>query len=55
MTVIVCRDGARHVGFAVVQVLDVASGKPLNEAGTNVAMRDVVILRDKVTGTIDLR
>jgi len=55
MTVVVCRDGERHVGVAVTQVLDVASGKPLNEAGTNVATRDAVLLKDKVTSMIDLR
>jgi len=55
MTVVVCRDGERHVGVAVSQVLDVASGKPLNEAGTNVATRNAVLLKDKVTSIIDLR
>jgi two-component system, chemotaxis family, sensor kinase CheA len=55
MTVVVCRDGERHVGVAVAQVLDVASGKPLNEAGTNIATRDAVLLKDKVMGIIDLQ
>ncbi len=55
MTVVVCRDGERHVGVAVSQVLDVASGKPLNEAGTNVTTRDAILLKEQVTSIIDLR
>jgi len=55
MTVIVCRDGERHVGVAVSQVLDVASGKPLTEAGTQSAARDVTLLKDRVTSVVNLR
>lgn len=54
MTVVVCRDGERHVGVAVAQVLDVASGKPLTEAGTNTAAQDVTLLKEKVTSVINL-
>jgi two-component system chemotaxis sensor kinase CheA len=54
MTVVVCRDGERHVGVAVAQVLDVASGKPLMEAGTNTAAQDVTLLKEKVTSVIQL-
>jgi len=55
MTVVVCRDGERHVGVAVAQVLDVASGKPLNEAGTNAVASDVALLKDRVTSIVDLK
>jgi two-component system chemotaxis sensor kinase CheA len=54
MTVVVCRDGERHVGVAVSQVLDVARGKPLAEAGTNTATRDVTLLKDRVTSVVNL-
>jgi two-component system chemotaxis sensor kinase CheA len=54
MTVVVCRDGERHVGVAVSQVLDVAGGKPLAEAGTNTATRDVTLLKDRVTSVVNL-
>ena len=55
MTVVVCRDGERHVGVAVAQVLDVASGKRLSEAGTNNAPADVILLKDRVTSIVDLK
>ncbi len=55
MTVVVCLDGERHVGVAVAQVLDVASGKPLNEAGTNAVAHNVILLKDHVTNLVDLR
>lgn len=54
MTVVVCRDGERHVGVAVSQVLDVANGKPLEEAGTHVAARNVTLLNEKVTSIVSL-
>jgi len=55
MTVVVCRDGERHVGVAVSQVLDVGAGKPLTEAGTDTATLDAILLKDRVTSIIDLR
>ncbi|QNI33290.1 chemotaxis protein CheA [Alloacidobacterium dinghuense] len=55
MTVVVCRDGQRHVGVAVTQVLDVAPGESLTEAGTNAATQDAILLKDKVTSIVDLR
>jgi two-component system chemotaxis sensor kinase CheA len=54
MTVVVCRDGERHVGVAVSQVLDVAGGKPLTEAGTNAEAHDVTLLKDRVTSVVNL-
>jgi two-component system chemotaxis sensor kinase CheA len=54
MTVVVCRDGARHVGVAVAQVLDVATGRPLAEAGTQMAAQDVTLLKNKVTSVVNL-
>ena len=55
MTVVVCHDRGRHVGVAVEQVLDVALGQSLSEAGTNVATHDAILLKDKVTSIVDLR
>jgi two-component system chemotaxis sensor kinase CheA len=54
MTVVVCRDGARHVGVAVSQVLDVADGRPLEEAGTHASARNVTLLNEKVTSIVPL-
>ena len=54
MTVVVCRDGARHVGVAVSQVLDVASGTPLAEAGTEAVAAGVTLLKERVTGVVNL-
>ncbi|MBX6358648.1 MAG: chemotaxis protein CheW [Acidobacterium ailaaui] len=54
MTVVVCRDGARHVGVAVSHVLDVADGRPLEEAGTHAAAKNVTLLQEKVTSIIPL-
>lgn len=54
LTVVVCRDGERHVGVAVSQVLDVAPGKPLSEAGTQIAAREVILLNDRVTRVVNL-
>ncbi len=55
MTIVVCRDGERHVGVAVAQVLDVAPGKPLTEAGTNTEAHDVILLKERVTSLVDLK
>ncbi len=54
MTVVVCRDGERHVGVAVAQVLDVAAGKPLAEAGTHATAHEITLLKDKVTSVVNL-
>jgi two-component system chemotaxis sensor kinase CheA len=51
---VICREGARHVGIAVSHVLDVAAGGGLFEAGTNQLHRDVTLLRNRVTGVVDL-
>jgi two-component system, chemotaxis family, sensor kinase CheA len=51
---VICREGARQVGIAVSHVLDVAAGGPLFEAGTNQLHRDVTLLRNRVTGVVDV-
>jgi len=52
--VVVCREGERHVGIAVSQVLDVANGSDLFEAGTEQRTDGVTLLKDHVTGVVDL-
>jgi two-component system chemotaxis sensor kinase CheA len=52
--VVVCRDGNRHVGIVVSQVLDVAAGSDLFEAGTGVQAGGVTMLKNRVTGVVDL-
>lgn len=54
ITVVVCRDGERHVGVTVSQVLDVAPGEPLTEAGTRTIAPDVTLLKERVTGVVNL-
>jgi two-component system, chemotaxis family, sensor kinase CheA len=54
IVVIVCRDGNRHVGVAVSHVLDVTSGGNLFEAGTGARTEGVTLLKDRVTGVVDL-
>jgi len=51
---VICREGKRHVGIAVSHVLDVAAGGQLFEAGTNQLHRDVTLLRNRVTGVVDV-
>lgn len=51
-TVVVCRDGARHVGMIVSQVLDVAGGQALEEAGTGNVSPGVTLLHDRITGVV---
>jgi two-component system chemotaxis sensor kinase CheA len=53
ITVVVCRDGARHVGITVSQVLDVATGESLAEAGTAFAAEGVTLLKEQVTGIVN--
>lgn len=52
--VVVCREGSRHVGIAVSQVLDVAAGSDLFEAGTEQRTEGVTLLKEHVTGVVDL-
>lgn len=52
--VVVCREGNRHVGIAVSHVLDVASGGELFEAGTSQRAGGVTLLKNRVTGVVDL-
>jgi two-component system chemotaxis sensor kinase CheA len=52
--VVVCREGNRHVGIAVSQVLDVAAGSELFEAGTQQRADGVTLLKDRVTGIVGL-
>jgi len=54
LTVVVCREGNRHVGIAVSHVLDVAAGSDLFEAGSHQAAAGVTMLDDRVTGVVDL-
>jgi two-component system chemotaxis sensor kinase CheA len=52
--VVVCREGNRHVGIAVSHVLDVAAGGDLFEAGTAQRTTGVTLLKNRVTGVVDL-
>ena len=54
ITIVVCRDGERHVGVTVSHVLDVASGAPLVDAGTRSLVPDVTLLKERVTGIVNL-
>ena len=54
VVVVVCREGNRHVGIAVSHVLDVAAGGSLFEAGTGGRTNGVTLLKDHVTGVVDL-
>jgi two-component system chemotaxis sensor kinase CheA len=53
-TVVVCRDGQRHVGMTVSQVLDVAGGRQLEEAGSGALADGITLLHEKVTGIVSL-
>lgn len=55
VVVVVCRDGNRQVGIAVRHVLDVAAGGDLLQAGTDEPARGVTLLKERVTGVVDLR
>ena len=54
LIVVVCREGNRHVGIAVSHVLDVAAGGDLFEAGTTQRTGGVTLLKNRVTGVVDL-
>ena len=53
-TVVVCRDGRRHVGMTVSQVLDVTGGSQLQEAGSGLAAEGITLLHEKVTSIVSL-
>jgi len=52
--VVVCSDGARHAGIVADQVLDVAKGSELMEAGTGNTIPGLRLLRERVTSVFDL-
>jgi two-component system chemotaxis sensor kinase CheA len=52
--VVVCREANRQVGIAVSHVLDVAAGGNLFEAGTSQRTGGVTLLKNRVTGVVDL-
>jgi two-component system chemotaxis sensor kinase CheA len=52
--VVVCREAGRQVGIAVSQVLDVAAGSELFEAGTSQQTGGVTLLKEQVTGIVNL-
>jgi two-component system chemotaxis sensor kinase CheA len=54
MTIVVCRNGERHVGVAVTHVLDVTTGATLTEAGTTNIAPGVALLKERVTGVVNL-
>jgi two-component system chemotaxis sensor kinase CheA len=53
--VLVCRRGERGVGVIVSQVLDVADGIDLLDAGTGHVAEGVTLLRDQLTDIVDLK
>jgi two-component system chemotaxis sensor kinase CheA len=53
-TVVVCRDGRRHVGMTVTEVLDVTGGSQLEEAGSGLAAEGITLLHEKVTSIVNL-
>jgi two-component system chemotaxis sensor kinase CheA len=52
--VVVCSEANRQVGIAVSHVLDVAAGGDLFEAGTSQRAGGVTLLKERVTGVVDL-
>jgi two-component system chemotaxis sensor kinase CheA len=54
IVVVVCREGNRQVGIAVSHVLDVAAGDDLFEAGSSQPAEGVTLLKNRVTGVVDL-
>jgi len=53
-TIVVCRDGQRHVGMTVSQVLDVTGGRQLQEAGTGAVADGITLLHERVTAIVSL-
>lgn len=54
IVVVVCREGNRQVGIVVSHVLDVAAGDSLFEAGSSRQTDGVTLLKQRVTGVINL-
>jgi two-component system chemotaxis sensor kinase CheA len=54
VTIVVCRIGSRQVGIAVSHVLDVTAGSALFEAGSSHPASGVMLLKEHVTGIVDL-
>jgi two-component system chemotaxis sensor kinase CheA len=54
VVVVICREGDRQVGIAVEHVLDVAAGSRVFEGGTNQVATGITLLKDRVTGVVDL-
>ncbi|SPE19778.1 CheA signal transduction histidine kinase [Candidatus Sulfotelmatomonas gaucii] len=54
IVVVVCREGNRQMGIAVSHVLDVAAGDSLFEAGSSRQTDGVTLLKQRVTGVINL-
>jgi len=54
VTVVVCCDGNRNVGIAVTNVLDVATGGELFEAGSERRASGVTLLNERVTNVVAL-
>ncbi len=54
LIVVVCREGGRQVGIAVSHVLDVAAGRDLFEAGVSTRAGGVTLLKNRVTGVVEL-
>ncbi len=54
VVVVICREGDRQVAVAVSHVLDVAAGGDLFEAGANLRAESVTLLKDRVTGVVNL-
>jgi two-component system, chemotaxis family, sensor kinase CheA len=54
VVVVVCREGQRQVGIAVSHVLDVAAGASLFEAGSGITAQGITLLKERVTGVVDL-
>jgi two-component system, chemotaxis family, sensor kinase CheA len=54
LTIVVCREGNRQVGIAVSDVLDVAAGNELFEAGSRQPAAGVTLLNEQVTSIVDL-
>jgi two-component system chemotaxis sensor kinase CheA len=53
-TVVVCRDGERQIGMTVSEVIDVAAGGSLTEAGTGAVADGITLLQEHVTGVVRL-
>jgi two-component system, chemotaxis family, sensor kinase CheA len=54
LLVVVCSDDTRHVGIVVDQVLDVAKGSELMEAGSESAIPGLRLLCERITSVFDL-